>query len=768
MRYRTTGFLVLLVALGAVGNAPASPETHGVAAASVRPNPIASGVRFEANAGQFPDEVRYVARAGASSLFLTADGAVAVGAGAVVRTRFAGASSATRFAGEGRLAGVSNYFLGDDPARWRTGIEAFGRVRCSNLYDGIDLVYYGRGGRVEYDFVLAPGADPSAIRMTFEGAESVDIDGGGALVLHGARGDLRHEAPVLYQPRGDTLRSVAGRFVLRGANEVGFDVGAYDRALPLVVDPVLTFGAIVGGSGQDSPRAIAVSGTSVYVAGYTTSVDFPTVDPIGTDDTGLDVFVMRLDAGSTEPVFSTYIGGSGADVGIAMAADPSGGVFVSGYTNSTDFPVVAPVEPEGQAFDAFVVKLNSEGSELLFSSYFGGGADDFGYGIATDGAGNAYLSGTTSSADLPTANSIQGPAGGADVFVAKIDTVESRLVYATYLGGEGDDAGLGGIAVDAQGSAYVTGRTTSIHFPVVDPIKAYFGIGYDIFVTKIAPSGGAIVYSTYLGGEFDDAGLAIAVDREGSAYVAGSTGSLTFPKLTTPRHGLESDAYVVKLTPAGTAVAYSFAIRTLIEEVAQGIAVDSTGRACIVGYCTSPEFPTKNPVQVPVSTGQDAFLAMVDATGSSLVYATRLGGRIQDAATAVALDSDGTAFVTGTTASVDFPVAGAPVTSLRGGENAFVVKVSDADGPTPPSVSRVQAKGAAAKFKLTVKGSGFKAGALVFVGDDTTPWPSAKVKAAKIKLTGGESLSVKFPEGEPVRIRIVNPDGGMAFGSLVR
>jgi hypothetical protein len=739
------------------------------AAAPVAPAELP--VRFEANAGQFDAEARFVARTETTALFLTASEAVfTLGeAPAVVRMRLAGASASPRLEGTGELPGRSNYLLGNDPNAWRAG-AAYAGVRYTGVYPGVDLVYYGRDGRVEYDFVVAPGADPRAIRMRFSGAESVEIDAAGALVLATPAGHVRHEAPRVYQTGEGGVRRVVGRYAMLGDAEVGFELGAYDPSLPLVVDPVLAFASFVGGSGRDFGRSIAVAGSSVYVAGYTTSADFPTRGGIQPHGGGFDVFVAKMNESSPIPEYATYVGGSDTDIGLRVAVDAAGAAWVVGYTNSSDFPLRAPLVGESRNYDAFAFKLDATGSDLLFSTYFGGTSVDYGYGVALDAAGNAYVAGSTASSDLPTKGAFQPALGGqSDGFVAKIAASGSSLLYASFVGGEADEACVGGVAVDAAGSAYLTGYTRSIGFPLVDPIQPYFGIGDDLFVAKVAPSGAALVYSTCLGGEFDDQGLAIAVDAAGSAYVAGLTKSSVFPgKVAAPRHGEESDAFALKIAADGSAVVYSYVAQTTTDEASTGIAVDADGRAYVVGYSSSPTFPAVCPVLRPGSGVIDAYLQVLDPTGASLVYSTKLGGRSVDAAYGVAVDAAGDAFVTGSTASVDFPARAAFATSLAGAENAFLVRVSPEAGPAPPAMVSVKAAGSSAKFKVTIKGAGFQPGASIYLADDAEAWQTAKVKSSKIKLTGGAALEAKFAVGVPVRIRVVNPDGGLAFGSLVR
>jgi hypothetical protein len=341
------------------------------------------------------------------------------------------------------LPGRSNYFLGNDPSRWRRDVPHYGRVEYRGVYPGIDVAYYGREGQLEYDFIVGAGADPRRIVMRFEGAKRLRIDADGNLVVSvPGGGELTHRAPVAYQ-EGDRGRSeVQARFVKRGSRDVGFAVGAYDRGRALVIDPVLVYSTYLGGSHSDYLEALAVDGAgNVYVAGFTYSTDFPTANPLQASLHGHpDAFVTKLDAAGSALVYSTYLGGSGIDRPNALAVDAAGNAYVAGVTSSADFPTANPIQAslKGGA-DAFVVTLNAAGSALVYSTYLGGGnlSDaDSAEALAVDGAGNAYVAGRTFSTDYPTANPLQASLHGPhDAFVTKLDAAGTALVYSTYLGG---------------------------------------------------------------------------------------------------------------------------------------------------------------------------------------------------------------------------------------------------------------------------------------------------------------------------------------------
>src|SRR5438093_239317 len=509
---------------------------------------------FEANKGQTDEQVRFLARGSRSTLFLTPSEAVLVFthrevSRTVLRMIFIGANPEPSVVGAEELPGKANYFIGSDPANWRTDVPTYAKVRYKNVYPGIDLIYYGNQRQLEYDFVVSPGADPRRIRLGFHGADKLEVDAQGDLVLHTATGVIRQRKPVIYQEVEGARREIAGGYVLEGARRVGFRVAAYDAHRPLVIDPALFYSTYLGGSDSDEGFAIAVdTAGNAYVTGSTFSIDFPTTQ--GAFQTTLVgfhgvAFVTKLNSTGSGLVYSTYLGGAIADRGQAIAVDIAGNAYVTGLTFSKDFPTT-PVAFQSTpnllaGNNAFVTKLNPLGSALVYSTYLGGDNDDQGLGIAVDAAGNAYVVGQTASSTFPTTpGAFQRTSGGgeAHVFVAKVNPLGSALVYSTYLGGSDHDEGFG-IALDGLPSpnAYVTGETRSTDFPIIPgAIQPTFagGTGFDVFVTKLDPTGSALIYSTYLGGPGDDYGNAIAVDAlpNPNAYVTGVTASTTFP--TTP------------------------------------------------------------------------------------------------------------------------------------------------------------------------------------------------------------------------------------------
>jgi hypothetical protein len=502
-----------------------------------------------------------------------------------------GAKPAPQVIGVEKLPGKSNYFIGNNPKKWRTNVPTYARVKYANVYPGVDLVYYGNQGQLEYDFVVQPGADPSRIALDIE-ASLVSAPGrprgaplrvaeNGDLVMGTDGSEVVFRKPVVYQPATDsgqrTRDIVEGKYVIRADQQVTFDIASYDKMRPLVIDPTLVYSTYLGGSNDDEAAAIAVDAAgNAYVTGATNSSNFPTtVGALQTATPG-NIFVSKLNAAGSALLYSTYLGSNEGERSSGIAVDAAGNVYVTGETSSSDFPTTpGAFQTTLNNGAAFVSKLNAAGSALVYSTYLGltftGGS-----GIAVDAAGHAYVTGGTSFSNFPTtpgAFQTTLHSSGGNAFVAKLTPDGTALVYATYLGGSGTvisnppfppstfgDTALG-IAIDAAGNAYVTGGTTSSDFPITsDAFQPTFGGGVgDAFVSKLNATGSTLLYSTYLGGSDIDNGTGIAVGAAGNAYITGYSFSSNFP--TTPSafqttfFGEVVDAFVAKimvLTFAGT------------------------------------------------------------------------------------------------------------------------------------------------------------------------------------------------------------------------
>lgn len=735
----------LSVCTALAGGPPTSARTNPALASSLELTKLrireAYGkmpLSFEANQGQTDSRVKFVSRGSGYNLFLTANEAVlslhrpptavgargrrtvpglpygAAGAGfsgaagsaagrpdqtagkaqhggadqTVLRMKLVGADPHPEVSGLEKLPGTSNYFLGNDPKKWRTHVPRYAKVRYAAIYPGVDLVYYGNpaaAGQLEHDFVVAPGADPNAIKLAMDGAKGLKVDARGDLVLTIGDEEVRLLKPFIYQEVDGARKEISGGYALKDAQQVSFQVGDFDVSRPLIIDPVLVYSTYLGGSDMDLPYSIAVDASgNAYVTGATRSTDFPTAAPFQAVNAGGggDTFVTKLNAAGNALVYSTYLGGSSAEYGIGIAVDGSGNAYVTGATLSGDFPTVNPFQAAHSpgSFDAFVTKLSAAGA-LVYSTYLGGSNYNESSGIAVDASGNAYVTGKTGSTDFPTANPFQAShAGGIlDTFVTKLNPAGNALVYSTYLGGSGWDEGRG-IAVDASGNAYVTGMATPANFPTADSFQAASAGGADAFVTKLSAAGDALVYSTYLGGSEFDLGNGIVVDASGNAYVLGYTNSTDFPTANAfqAAYAGNQDAFVTKLSAAGNALVYSSYLGGDSPDDGRGIAVDASGNAFVTGFTASTNFPTASPLQAAhAGGGFDAFVTQLGVTGNSLVYSTYLGGNGNDGSHAMAVGASGNAFVTGFTTSASFPTANPFQPAFAGGNaDAFVTKIS--------------------------------------------------------------------------------------------
>jgi hypothetical protein len=675
-------------------------------------------LHFERNQGQSGSDVQFLSRGPGYAVFLTPSEAVLIlpsrestarpekdsadriggllppspavnsagTSGVVLRVSFPGANPNALVSDLEPLPVTSNYFVGKEPTMWRTNIPTYARVKYHELYPGIDLIHRGRQRQLEYDFIVKPGAHPSAILLSFEGMEALEVDPQGDLVLHVPGGHVRQRKPFVYQERDGVQSEVVARYAPRGKHQVGFEVAPFDTTRPLVIDPVVAYSSYLGGRAFDIGHDIAVDDTgSAYITGITFSSDFPAANPLQPAPSGPDdVFVAKVNAEGSALVYSTYLGGSGSDEGRRIAVDASGRAFVTGVTTSGDFPTLnaSQTNLRGDS-DAFVAALHTDGNSLVYSTYLGGSAFDIGYGIATDRGGNAYVTGETRSPDFPTASPFQSALGGrSDAFVAKL-TRDGTLAYSTFLGGTAADIGDAGqgIAVDARGSAYVAGVTGSMDFPIVNAFQPLLNGRSDAFVTKLAVDDSALVYSTYLGGAVLDSISDVAVNRTGHAYVAGSTNSADFPLANPfqPFSGGGADGFVAKLNRAGSALVYSSYLGGSDLDDAHSVALDSAGNFYIAGRTASKDFPTASPVQKSLGGLVDAFLVKVNKDGSAIVHSTYLGGSLPDGGLGIAVDKAGTAYIIGQTFSTNFPVSAALQPVSAGSSNAFIAKLSDFD-----------------------------------------------------------------------------------------
>jgi len=649
---------------------------------------------FEPNQGQANAPVKFLSRGLGPTIYFSPQ-KVTLGSGkdpAPFVLRFLHAHPTPQITALDKLPGTINYLIGSDSSKWLTQIPTYAMVRYAELYPGINVCFHGTGGQLEYDFGLAPGAEVARIRLRFEGAAWVRSEANGDLVIERNGTQIRQHQPRAYQTVNGVRREVAVRTVVDRNNEVRFALGAYDHKRALVIDPVLVYSTYLGGSGgfnidfSDGPAGVAAdSAGNIYLAGAAASPDFPvtagayqTQKPASADFPA--AFVAKLKADGSALIYSTFIGGSDADIASGIAVDAAGHAYITGTALSTDFPLVKPFQSRNNdkshciagpfinlsPCSAFVAELNATGNALLYSSYLGGSGSDSGTAIAVDAQSNAYVSGTTTSTDFPVTGSAAQPTyggGGSDAFVEKVSATGS-LAYATYLGGSFDDSAAA-IAADGSGNAYITGATASGDFPhtagVVQPSLSVGTCGSapcpDAFVTKLDPSG-IIVYSTFLGGTGSDDGAAIGLDTSGDSYLTGVTASTDFP-LQSPFQtylGGTTNSFVAKLNANATALMFSTYFGT--GAAGGALAVDSTGDVFFAGTLSGSEassVPLVSPLQSTFS-GAGMFLSEFDPTGQNLLFSTYFAGDYFDTPAGMAVGNTGDFFLVGTTGSSNFPV----------------------------------------------------------------------------------------------------------------
>jgi hypothetical protein len=760
-RVRGLVLLVLLV-LGAAGlliRDTATPHSPNLPASStqIQASLARLPISFEPNQGQSDSATKFVAHGRGYGLYLRPSEAILTlpegsqnhSRQAAVEMQLTGANQRPEMAGADRLAGHSNYFIGNDSSRWLRNIPQFGRVQYREVYPGIDLAFYGNQNQLEYDFEVSPGSDARQIELNFKGATNVSVARNGDLVLGLDGRELRFEAPHVYQRFPAGTETVAGSFVMRGKNTAGFEVGAYDHSRTLVIDPVLAFSSFLGGAGDESCTAItgatagfvphcpaiAVdSGGRIYVAGATTSTGtFSGVTPtvIGTMGTS-DVFVSRISLGSAGGVttstldYVTYIGGaSGIQYPTGVGVDSGFNVYVAGTTNSSTYPTTpsafqsTAVAPGSN--HAFVSKLNSTGSVNLYSTYLSGSGVDTVANMALDSLGRMYVMGTTTSPDFPTTiGALQAhPAATNQFFFAKVNpalNTANSLQYSTYIGGSTPANGVvvgGAVAVDASFNVYLAGGTnfTDMGTPqpwIANAFKSGEQGGIDVWAAKLnAPPANtqqyALDYGTYFGGSGDDVAYGVASDGT-DTYITGSTTStnITVPNTTLAfqtTNGGGGDAFVAKFgvpaisgTTQGTVpLDYFSYLGGSAQDAGLSIAADTLGNAYVTGL-TAGSFHLANAFQGTFGGGAfDAFVARLNTTGTSTTASTStssyLGGGATDIGTSIALDSSLNTYVTGETAG-SFPTT-SPLTgggSLSGPSDAFVAQL----GPNTSLLSMPQ------------------------------------------------------------------------------
>ena len=754
-----------VAASGALGNKTPrqdhSAHRTGLLKRQVARNLEQAPLSFQPNQGQTDSRVRFLSRANGYNLFLTATGAVfdlptAAAQGAHLTSRSAratkssaepsrvsiemellGAGPGSRFEPQRELPGKVNYFIGKDPEKWRTNVPTYQRISQANVYPGINVSYYGSGQEIEYDFVVNPGSAPGMIRLGFKGASRIQVDKAGDLLLQLKGGVLKQRKPCAYQDIDGRRREVASSYLMLSRDQVGFKLGEYDLTRPLVIDPVLLYSTYLGGGSFDEVVRVTTNSSSVFVSGTTeSSVAFPaTAGAYQTSSGGgPDAFVARLDLSST-PAFTyiTYLGGSGSDRAFGIAADEANNAYVAGDTSGGGFPTTPGSfrsSPLFRTVDGFVTKLNSNGSALVYSTYIGGSQGyDFLRDIDVDASGSAFVTGYTNSIDFPLDESgvTRTTLGGVphqfrseldppDALVLGLNPAGNDLIYTTFLGGpnptEGD-AGLG-IAV-GLGCQFVVGSTASrTGFPLANAFRSSSGGGTgDAFVTRLEYAGGQLFlrYSTYLGGNNGEQGNDIAVDTTGKVYVIGSTNSADFPIRNafqplfrggtcgvSPLTFACSDVFVVKIDPylsGNSSFLFGSYLGGRDHDLGNGIAVDSANNIYLTGETNSSDFPVRgfippdsSPLRSDYRGAGDVFITKLRPDGDTYAYVySAYLGEIFDALThqrlsreygkGVATDAAGDVYVVGQTSSNRFNRGSVPFPTYRANGDGFVAKIRE-------------------------------------------------------------------------------------------
>lgn len=801
------------VAVHSLAAVPVSPSVSAVPA-HVTKSQIAATVlnapmSFEANQGQTDPSVNFIARSSGYTLFITPTESVMVlqqreateASGnhdslastepapikqSVVRMKLEGANPEPAIKGQDKLPGIVNYFVGNDPAKWRTKIPTYAKVNYQEVYPGIDVAYYGNHGRLEYDFIVAPGADPNQIKLAFEGVSEIKIAESGDLSLATALGEVRVQKPIVYQLNADGHKTlVAGNYatIPDGSPAVQIEVASYDRGKPLVLDPVVDYLTYLGGKQGDANPRIAVDPLgNAYVTGWTGSLDFPVTpgsfdpsfnanpacpgitatntscpDPLGVN-LNVDFVVTKINPTATALVYATYIGGTGYDAAFApIAVDGMGNAYIAGATRSADFPVTPSAfqtnahhsasctPPNNCSSDGFITKIDPIGGSLVYSTYFGGNSGDGIDGITVDSNGFAYVTGDFASNDFPITS---GAFSSTTVrgLVAKVNQTGSGLIWSTRLGITGSGFHVGqAIALDSAGNVIVAGGAQANIMPLVNPVQSTYGGNSDAFVWKFSPSGTSLLFSTFLGGSGVDWAYGVAVDSFDNIYLSGYTQSPNFPTTVgafDQSHNGNSDVFVTKLSPSGLPVVYStFIGGSGNDENRTDIVVDGGGHAYVSAASTSSDYPLVNAFD-STRASSEIVLTKLRADGSALLYSSYLGGAASEGRPTIALGATDSIYLAAFVAPTGLTTTpGVFQPTSNGGEELFVVKITDR-----PIANAGPDQSVAEGAPVTLDGTGSAGGSLTYqwtqvagpavtLGNSTTAHPT--FAAPNVPAAGG-------------------------------
>jgi hypothetical protein len=701
-----TGLTIFI--LFGIGNSDSQPLNQAkIFDAENRP------LSFIPNQGQFHEQVAYCTRAAGYTLWITADGITfdspkqenssnAVNSETldpfslkecsepieytrqVLHTSFSGANETASMIPLDMTNHQVNFFMGKNRSEWKTGIPTSQAVLYQDIYPKVDLKFFGVNNKTTYEFIIKPGGDVRNIEIRYEGCGAAISTGEENLTFKMGRYALQHKPPAGYLLSGENKKPIEVKFRQTGTDSFGFYVDPYDEDMVLIIQQDVAISVAEAGVGShDMGYKIAVdSSGGVYITGRTKSTDFPMKDSHQSKFSGEDdIFVTKLNASGADLIYSTYLGGTSCDYGKGIAVDANGAVYVTGITGSSDFPIYnALYDQSAGGFDAFIAKLDPSGSRLVYSTYLGGACDESGQSLTVDQTGAVCAVGWTQSENFPTQNAYNDRLSGRrDVFVTKIHPSGKSLMFSTYLGGASLDFGKD-LSLGSSGTIWVTGYTGSDDFPVKDAIFSELSGKLDAFITQLDASGNSLVFSTYLGGSSNDIGNAISKESKGSLFITGYTSSGNFPVKNALDETLSGrvDAFVTKINASERKFVYSTFLGGSSEDSGCDIEVDSTGAVYLTGYTYSEDFPSQNSHNGRLSGDRDVFVTKIDPTGASLSYSTYLGGDSSDYGRGIAVDQQGSAYVTGYTSSNNFPIRNALNQFLSGRDDAFVAKFNSA------------------------------------------------------------------------------------------
>jgi hypothetical protein len=774
---------VLIAVLGLATSASAVTPSR-----TVEPN-----LYFEPNQGQSGGEVQFLSRGMGGTAYLSGHEMTFRLGRSVVQMRLEGAlpSSGEALAPQ---AGVSSYFAGKDRAHWRSGVRHYGQVRFGGVYRGIDMVYYGTGSKLEYDFVVAPGADPRQIQLAYSGLQSMEISDTGDLVLRTSSGDIRQHRPRVYQEIAGKRREIGARYGIAADGAVRFDVDEYAKDRPLIIDPVLEYGTYFGNADQDYFRAMAVDGSgNVYLAG-TFSLAGDAVPPnpgYSVPQSKGEATLMKFSPATNTVLYIVHLGDGFYDTATSVAVDEDGNAYLTGYTSSNRFPTVNAYQSATTVSDnrwtGFVSKISPDGKSLIYSTYLGGSVGEGCFSIALAPDRSVYVAGGTNSKDFPLVNPVQTTFGGPIIlgaakiqsemaFVSKLSADGSNLLYSTIYGGTGANEALR-VKLDRSGSLYLVGFTTATDFPLVNPIQSSLGVipggqnraNQAAFAVKLAPDGQSAIYSTYLGGDSVTLPNSAAVDATGNLYIAGTTLASDFPMVNALQAEKKSAwaGFVSKINARGTALIYS----TYLGGSKQGdaiddIVVDAAGYLYGSGQVSSADFPLLG-AGATIAGTSDAIVFRLSPSGRTAVWVTAFGGSRSDAAYSLVLDSAGAVYAAGTTDSDDFPTLNPYQATRSGFADLFLVKLPATAPAITLDPSTIEIMTSAASGTVTRQiGVACDQCTVESVALDGGTWLSGGAAAGELsiavdpaKLSPGTYTGV---------VRLIPPDGTQSGDVIVR